>query len=410
MQHEETTIITLGTVPWFSNAEPTSGSGIVDALLHKQYLQMPNVKILSIYPTVQTLYATENVYPYKVPTAQVPVFTKIPCSSYQFTDMSDAEFEDYYQALKVNCLPNIYSFIAQNKSPNIVLLAHHFFINASLLNEVKKNLKHDYDCNVKLITLVHGTEFMMYQRTNRFHKYIPDISQIDTFYLHSTEQSLLLKRFFPDVKEHQLSVKILGIDTDLFLPNTDKKALKKALQLPDMIKEHHKIVAFAGKFVEWKRIDMLLDATALYEKEDIFTIIAGRGEESLTQSYYKQVEGHQLKNVIFLNYLPQNQLSKLFALADVGVFPSKEEPLGLVFIECIATGTPVVGFKTSVLQNILTPEVAILLEEENDRQTMVEKLADAIQKLFNAKRLVGEKARQIACKYSIYEYAKTIME
>ena len=50
-----------------------------------------------------------------------------------------------------------------------------------------------------------------------------------------------------------------------------------------------------------------------------------------------------LKNTYFVGPKPQPVLADLYSVSDVGVFPSYEEPMGMVFIECMACGTPVIG-------------------------------------------------------------------
>ena len=51
----------------------------------------------------------------------------------------------------------------------------------------------------------------------------------------------------------------------------------------------------------------------------------------------------------------------------MGCFPSYHEPFGLVFIECMACGTPVIGADSGGPRDFVGPEVGHLVPETDDR-------------------------------------------
>lgn len=59
------------------------------------------------------------------------------------------------------------------------------------------------------------------------------------------------------------------------------------------------------------------------------------------------------KNVLFLNYIPEEDLPKIYNLSDVFVFPSTYEGFGLPPLEAMACGTPVIASNTSALPEIV---------------------------------------------------------
>ena len=48
--------------------------------------------------------------------------------------------------------------------------------------------------------------------------------------------------------------------------------------------------------------------------------------------------------VHWMGVLPRDELAKIYAAADVFVFPNRSETFGLVMLEAMATGTPVAAF------------------------------------------------------------------
>merc|ERR1719399_59174 len=71
----------------------------------------------------------------------------------------------------------------------------------------------------------------------------------------------------------------------------------------------------------------------------------------------------QLQDVYFVGPKPQPVLAELYSVASVGVFPSYEEPMGMVFIECMACGTPVIGADSGGPKDFVSPAVGALVPE-----------------------------------------------
>ena len=85
-----------------------------------------------------------------------------------------------------------------------------------------------------------------------------------------------------------------------------------------------------------------------------------------------------LRRTYFLGPRGQDELATLFGCADVGCFPSYREPFGLVFVECMACGTPVIGADSGGPRDFVTAEVGVLVPETDDRAVLAGELSDAI--------------------------------
>ena len=143
------------------------------------------------------------------------------------------------------------------------------------------------------------------------------------------------------------------------------------------------VVAFCGKFADWKRLDALLRAAASYEQrtdKKILTLVAGSGPLEAQVQMHDLAAELGLRRTYFVGPRPQDELTTLFNCADVGCFPSYREPFGLVFIECMACGTPVIGADSGGPRDFVTPEVGVLVPETDDRAELAASLAAAVNR------------------------------
>merc|ERR1712194_412812 len=70
-----------------------------------------------------------------------------------------------------------------------------------------------------------------------------------------------------------------------------------------------------------------------------------------------------LKNTFVLGARGQDTLAELYTVSQLGCFPSFKEPFGLVFVECMACLTPVIGANSGGPKDFVTPDVGELVAE-----------------------------------------------
>ena len=113
----------------------------------------------------------------------------------------------------------------------------------------------------------------------------------------------------------------------------------------------------------------------------------------------------RLNNVHFLGHLTQQDVAALYNAADVSVVPSRIEPFGLVAIEALACGTPVVATKAGGLPDFVNDNVGQLVEMDN-----YEALAKAIiEELNNNTKQTKGKFAAIYAKEN-YSWKKTLQK
>lgn len=117
-----------------------------------------------------------------------------------------------------------------------------------------------------------------------------------------------------------------GVDTDLFSFHAQpyEHLMLEALPRP--------LALFVGRVSYEKNIESFLKLKMVGTK-----IVCGVGPLEL--SFKKQYP-----DVTWLGLLPREELAKVYAAADVFVFPSKSETFGLVLLEAMSCGTPVAAY------------------------------------------------------------------
>ncbi|MCI0770288.1 MAG: glycosyltransferase [Chloroflexi bacterium] len=144
-----------------------------------------------------------------------------------------------------------------------------------------------------------------------------------------------------------------GVDLELFYPR-GKDDAKQKLGI-----QENRVILYVGRIEPLKGIDILLKAVALLEDpaDTRLVIVGGSLEDDLELERLKGLSetlGIQEK-VTFTGSVPQGILPDFYSAADVFVLPSYYESFGLVALEAMACGTPVVvsrvgGLKTFIKQ------------------------------------------------------------
>jgi glycosyltransferase involved in cell wall biosynthesis len=139
------------------------------------------------------------------------------------------------------------------------------------------------------------------------------------------------------------------------------------------------VALYVGRVAHEKNIDFLIDVRhrLRHDLSDLTLLITGEGPARA--SLQAQVEQLGLTTrVRFLGYLDrQRELPDAYAAADVFVFASRTETQGLVLLEAMAMGLPVIALAEMGTKDILTPGRGCLVPENT-----VEAFAASVQHFF----------------------------
>lgn len=114
------------------------------------------------------------------------------------------------------------------------------------------------------------------------------------------------------------------------------------------------IVLFVGRLSDQKGLRILLDSVSLVRAQLPNTrwIIIGKSKDSTNAKYSELRDSSD--HILFLDELPRHTVKSHYELASCLVVPSVFEPFGLVAIEAMSVGTPVIASEIDGLSEIIT--------------------------------------------------------
>lgn len=144
-----------------------------------------------------------------------------------------------------------------------------------------------------------------------------------------------------------------GVDTDTFYP-IPKDEAKDSL---GFLNPDKKTILYVGRIEPIKGLDVLFDAfTMLTESQEVQLVIVGgslSGDPKLNELRDLAENLDISQDVFFTGSLDQSVLKNYYSAADVFVLPSHYESFGLVALEAMACGTPVIASRVGGISSFV---------------------------------------------------------
>ncbi|MBD2610351.1 glycosyltransferase family 4 protein [Nostoc punctiforme FACHB-252] len=167
-----------------------------------------------------------------------------------------------------------------------------------------------------------------------------------------------------------------GVDINYFQPNLSPQEACRQLGWPN----NRRILFTSRRLVHRTGVDKLLQAMAMIKPKipDIWLAIAGRGH--IQAALQQQATELGLDdNVKFLGFLPDEQLPIAYQAAELTVVPSQSfEGFGLVIVESLACGTPVLCTPVGGMPEILAEFSPDLITTSIEASAIAQKLEQAL--------------------------------
>ena len=255
-------------------------------------------------------------------------------------------FIDWIMQLNFNLISKATEII-NKEGPFDVIHAHDW-----LVAYASKTLKDSF--NIPIIATIHATES---GRNSGIHdevqRYINDTEWMLTYeatevIVNSNYMKSEIQRLF-GLPYEKINVVPNGVNLNLY-DGVERDYNFRRQYAAD----NEKIILYVGRLVYEKGVQNLIAAMpkVLNGYHDSKLIIAGKG--GMIDELRDEVRRLNIEDkVYFTGYLNLEQVTKMYKCADVAVFPSTYEPFGVVALEGMLSGTPVVVSDIGGLNDIV---------------------------------------------------------
>jgi len=199
---------------------------------------------------------------------------------------------------------------------------------------------------------------------------------------------------FLKIPKEKLKVIPEGVDLEKFNRNVN------ALDVNEKLGDERKIL-FVGGLHPTKGVHFLIKSFALVKSRinNVKLIIVGDG----TLKHYLINLTKRLnleKDVIFAGFVRDEELPKYYASCDIFASASVLEGFGLIFLEAMAFGKPIVAFNLASIPEVIG-NAGILVNEIN-----YEKFANAIIELLKNEKIYQEKSQIALNRAKLFSWEK----
>lgn len=274
------------------------------------------------------------------------VFVPVKNEDEKQNNYIDLKNGEIYYKNTFNTLDRILYFTKINKSYNSLIVniefdniqlvhAHSLFVNGGIAYKLKKEKNIDYIVAVRSTDVKTFFKKMIHLR-KRGINILKKAKKI--IFISPAYKKLLLNKYIPknlNISIDKKSVVIPNGINDFWLENSYKntKINKKDINL-----------VYAGKFIKRKQIDKSIQAVKKLNNKgyNVKLNIIGKGKRE------KEIKTKISRNPELFNlygYMSQEELLKIYRNSDIFIMPSYHETFGLVYIEAMSQGLPIIYSK-----------------------------------------------------------------
>ena len=271
-------------------------------------------------------------------------------------------------------------------------------------------LKHAY--RIPLVATIHATEYGRHQGC------IPEgmsriIHQIEWWLTFESVRTIACSNYMRDevahifeLPEDKITVIPNGIEYDLFRSDTDTERVRRQFVEPDS-----RMIFFVGRLVYEKGVQTVIEAmpSVLEEFPDLRFLVAGTGPH--VRALQVMIDEFGLSDKIkLLGFVDPHKLPMFYKCADITVVPSIYEPFGMVVLEAMVAGCPVIVADTGGLKEIVVHEETGLCFKPGNPKSLAGAMIRVLRDEGLAQRLTSDAQKFITEKYNWERIARHTME
>ena len=269
------------------------------------------------------------------------------------------------------------------KNEDIDIIHGHYLFPAGAA-AVEVGNKH----NIKTYVTAHGSDmFELYKSQPLIRPTIKNVlkNADGVFAVSNALRQEILKTGVEGIND-KTKISLNSVDINKFQDNMDS-SFKNEFNINDK-----PIVLFIGNLIKRKNVDSLLEAKKI-AKSDYYLVVVGDGP--LFKKLNDKVQNENISDVIFVG--SRRDVENIIPSCDVLILPSFSESFGLVLIEALACGKPVIGSYVGGITEIITDDVGLFVNPKDPSS-----IAKSIDEIINDNELrfkFSKNARSRALKF-----------
>lgn len=288
---------------------------------------------------------------------------------------------------------NVLATFRKNKRDISLTHAHYVFPSGMFSYYLKKRY------NVPYVVTAHGGDInKMAKKSARIQGYTTKILQHADHVIAVGEELAQTIQQDYGIEPTRLSVMSMGIDRNVFKLG-DKQQMQQELGM-DCERTNF---LFVGNIIEEKGVSELITAfQQLEEGTATLYCIGSTKDASFTAKVKALVKS---EHIHFIEPMPQAELARYFQAADVFVLPSYIEGLGLVALEAMSCGTPVIASSVGGLKYMLADDAGVLVPPKDAAA-----LQQAMEQALNGLDINEQKVQELLITHDAQNIVKRLKE
>jgi len=281
---------------------------------------------------------------------------------------------------------------------DVVILEYPFFGGMRAVYRAKKKYNFKLILNYNMDVVGRGLKGLVFWYATKV--FLPKIVKISDIVLASSvsyAKNSELGKFWKDGDKFRVLPN--GVDVSKFKPGDVDFEFKKMLN----IKPDEKIILFVGgldKAHYFKGVPNLIKAAKIIEDLNFKIVIAGSG--NLLSEYDGLARSIGVKDkILFAGSVSEKALVKLYRLAYLTCLPSedKSESFGIVLVESMASGTPVIASNLPGVCSVFEDGISGFLVESKNPKDLAEKISYMIKNTSKREEMSHNCLELVAKKY-----------
>lgn len=223
------------------------------------------------------------------------------------------------------------------------------------------------------------------------------INKVDSVFTKSKlSEDYLRKKGFGNVYTLGVGLDIENLLTDQLENSTYTNTLLGKLN-------GNKALLYVGKLEERRNIIFLLNVfkKLLDQRKDISLVIVGNGDEQDKRRYFDYAENLGIfNNIIYFQEIEQKYINQIYEHCDVFVFPTQYDIFGMVLLESMYLGVPIVSSMNGGSKTLIENEITGIIIDTFDEEEWVNSIGKLLHNETLRETIIKEASKRVGEVYS----------